>query len=228
MRQTLEGIIEAVGAPSEVFAPWLDAVEAVGPTPPGGPLRFDVLAGEDVFGITIFDHGDDPGLGVARRTARTLFGDAGGLDALLGRDAGARHLGVRWSPAGCVLKIYRTGHGMIGVDLDARGPHRRRSYRRMNVVASRAHARLTGWSHTIEARLDPGDARGGAGKTTTAIIFRPDAPFAALAAAAAALRPGSSWSPPSCLEVPRARAAALELDRWDEGREAFDALITLG
>ncbi len=226
MRDVLERMVDAAGAPAGLFAPWVDAAVAGGPTPPSGPLRFDVLIGSRpaTFGITLFDHGDGRAVQVARRTAPSALRDA--LDTVL-EGPEARHVGLRWTPAGSVLKIYRTGGAMTGVDLDVRGPHRRRVYRRVTAPASIAHAGLTGYSHTIEARLDPDAARDGVGKTTTAIIFGPHAPSGALIEAARALHPGTDWAPPPALLVPAARAAALELDRWDDGRERFDALITL-
>jgi hypothetical protein len=230
MRDQLRAIVASVGAPRDPFTPWIDAIVAGGGTPRMGPLRFDVLLSADrTVGLTLFDHGS----GAPGRCAATVdptIADPAVVQCLLS-EGHVQHVGLRWSPSGFVLKFYRSSPTMSGLDVRGSRLIRRRKYHRVTGSMSVTHAELTklpDYSHTIEARLDSGEAEDALGKTTTAVIFRPGASVDGLEAAAKILRPATSWTAPSLLLGPTSRAAALELDVYDDGREAFDGLITLG
>ena len=234
VRGALLELLTIAGAPPTPFESWLDAAARRGPTPSSGPLRHDLLLGADLFGLTIFastrdfalesmalSHADRWGREVGELT-REWIGE--------GDSREPRHAGLRWSRAsGFVLKLYRGGSEARGADITRRGLGRRRSYRRVEPPAA-ALGTLRGYAHTLEARLEPEEAADGVGKTTTAVIFRPDAPLASLDAGARVLREGAAPWAETSLRSPqpeRLRAAALELDRWDDGRESFDVLVTL-
>jgi hypothetical protein len=163
------------------------------------------------------------------------------------------HLGLAWDrQQGYRLKLFIGGPGLseaarrlgvvptpelvgVGCDFWVGGRYRPRRYLRARdfaaLAALAAPEKAPSWplperGHAVLTLTEPGDALGQ--KTTFSVIFPPQAGLGALAAYPAVGQLAALESLAVELAPFVLRPSALELDRYADGREETDLLVTLG
>lgn len=195
-----------------------------GPVPRRGPLTHDLIVPGRSVGANIFEHGRDLGLKAA------LLGYAEGLaqgstvGALFGRQGIQWAGGLLQSPEGPRIKLYAVSpEPARGVDVDARGERRWRSYHPPFALD---------WPGVAWPPAQPGESHRlitvlGEEKRTLNVLFQTSAslkPLLELGAPAwlggldAALR-GLGFA---------LRPVAFELDLYADGRVERDMLVAVG
>lgn len=197
---------------------------AAGPVPRRGPLTHDLIVPGRSVGANVFEHGRDLGLRAALLAYAEGMGQLPTVEALFGREGVEWAGGLLLGPEGPRMKLYAVSpEPARGVDVDARGERRWRSY----------HAPFPlDWPGVVWPPTQPGESHRlitvlGEEKRTLNVLFQTSASLGPLLELGA---PGWLGELDGALRGLgfALRPVAFELDLYADGRVERDGLVAVG